>query len=193
MNRRNKIAFALGVAAGLAFLIFAEESQAKTPAKTAAPKAAVAAAPPTKFVDKLNGFSIDLPVGWEQQKDQMGSAIMAISPMDGPKDSFRENINVVVESLKEKLTTKDYFQASQDVIKKVFTDFKSEKSGQTKIDGHDFMWTIFSHRLGTVRARVLQYVAVNKDKAYVITCSSEPDKFNQYMPKFEGSIKTFKF
>ena len=191
MIRRNKIAFVLGVVAGLAFLIFAEDSQAKTvTTKTTSHQAASA---PAKFVDKLNGFSIELPAGWEQQKDQMGSAIMAISPMDGPKDTFRENINVVVEVLKEKLTTKDYFNASQEVIKKVFTDFKSEKSGQTKIDGHDFMWTIFSHRLGTVRARVLQYVVVNKDKAYVITCSSEPDKFNQYMPKFEASIKTFKF
>ena len=153
--------------------------------------------PPTKtvsrYVDSNRGFSITLPTGWQQDKDALGTAIMAISKKESESDAFRENINVVVETLQGTMSSKDYFEASQNAIKRVFQDFKLEKTGSAKLSGKDFYWSVFSHRTPKNRAKVLQYVAVNGLRAYIVTCSSAPEKFDRFRPVFESSVKTFKF
>jgi hypothetical protein len=90
------------------------------------------------------------------------------------------------------MTTKDYYKSSLDVLKKVFVEFKLEKNGQTKINGREFYYTIFSHKMNDVAAKILQYLSVNGDTAYVITASASPDKFEKYKPIFEKSIQSFK-
>lgn len=146
------------------------------------------------YVDKDKGFSIALPSGWQQDKDIMGTAVMALSKADGTNDGFRENINVVVENLQGPLASKAYFEASQNAIKKVFQGFKLEQTGKTKISGRELYWSIFSHQTQTpqLRAKVLQYVTVNGQKAFIITCSASSKDFDQYRKTFENSAKTFK-
>lgn len=158
--------------------------------KTAANKKAPAANP--VYHSKEKGFTIILPAGWEQQKDMMGAEVVAISAAEGANDTFRENINVVVEKLPQKMVTKDYYKSSLDVLKKVFIEFKLEKTGQAKVNGREFYYTIFTHKMNDVAAKILQYLAVNGDTAYVITASAAPDKFDKYKPIFEKSIQSFK-
>lgn len=158
---------------------------------------ALMAAPANKgketFTSREKGFTISLPGGWEQKKDVMGAVIVAISPLEGPKDIFRENVNVVVEDLATPMSSKDYFNNSVRVLKQLFKDFKLEKQGVAKINNRDFHWSMFTHRLGEVKAKVLQYMVVNGKRAYVITCSATPDAFKHYQARFEESAKSFRF
>jgi len=142
------------------------------------------------FKDKT--FAITLPKGWEQQKDVMGAVVVAISPQEGSKDTFRENINVVVENLTQQMTPKAYYEASFNILKKLFTDFKLEKKGTEKLAGKEFYWSVFGHKMGNIKAKVLQYMSVEGLKAYVITCSAAPEKFDKFKPVFEASVRSFK-
>ena len=54
-------------------------------------------------------------------------------------------------------------------------------------------WLIYSHRMGTVNLKVLQYIMVRNLRAYVITCSAAPDTFAQYQAKFKAIAQTFRF
>lgn len=142
--------------------------------------------------DKERGFAFNVPSTWDQQRNTMGASVIALSPKEGNKDTFRENVNVVVEDLTSPMNAKEYFTASQSLIKKAFTEFKLEKTGQSKIGAHDFYWSIFSHRIGTIKARVLQYVTVAGNKAFVVTASAQPDTFHKYKGEFESIINTFR-
>jgi hypothetical protein len=143
-----------------------------------------------KYTDKDKGFTIMLPSDWEQKPDQMGAAIIALRPVSGPANQFRENINVVLEILDHKMTPKQYFDASQDVLKKVFNEYHLEKKGHTTIDKHDFYWSTFTHRLGNVRAKVVQYMTVDGTRAFVVTGSALPNTFPKYLSVFEAVTKT---
>ena len=151
------------------------------------------AKPGQTYSNREKGFGITMPGGWEMKRDVMGAVVVAISPLKGPKDVFRENVNVVVEDLNGPMTSKEYYTNSMKVLKQLFKDFKLEKQGVVKIDKHDFHFSVFSHRLGETRAKVLQYMAVNGKRAYVVTCSATPDAYKNYQARFEDTVKSFKF
>ncbi len=153
----------------------------------AKPKAKAASAPASmeKYEDAAKHFSLLLPQKWEQRKDAMGAAIIALRPVEGKKDAFRENVNVVVEPLNAKMNSKQYFDASQTVLAKAFSEFHLDKKGHSTIDHHDFYWSIFTHRLGTTRAKVLQYMTVDGTNGYVVTGSALPATFPKFLPQFE--------
>ena len=71
-----------------------------------------------RYVDSNRGFSIALPTGWQQDKDALGTAGMAISKQESDKYKIRENINVVMETLQGTMSTKKYFEAIQNEIKR---------------------------------------------------------------------------
>jgi len=146
--------------------------------------------PMERYEDTAKHFSLDLPKQWEQRKDAMGAAIIALRPAEGKKDTFRENVNVVVEPLSAKMTAKQYFDASQGVLAKAFSEFHLEKKGHSMIDKHDFFWSIFTHRLGTTRAKVLQYMTVDGSNGYVVTGSALPATFPKFLPTFESIAKS---
>lgn len=156
--------------------------------------------PPTtsvnRFVDKGRGFSIAFPNGWQQEKDVRGTVVMALSQLEGKSDSFQENINVVVESLSGKMTSKEYFDASQVALKKVFHDqnFRLEKSGKEKLASHDAYWSVYTHKTpkGSL-AKVLQYVTVKDLRAYIVTCSAAPERFNKFRTAFDSTLRSFRF
>lgn len=145
-----------------------------------------------RFVEKDRGFAMEIPADWEKHQGDYGAALIALSPLEGNKDSFRENVNVVVEDLSSTMATKDYYKASQELMKKAFNEFKVEKTGVTRLNGTEFHWTLFVHRIGTLRARVLQHIAVSGKRAYVVTASAMPDKFNKYKPAFDATIASFR-
>lgn len=147
----------------------------------------------TRNFDAEKRFSIEIPSGWEIQRDVMGASLLGISPQEGKSDSFRENVNVVVEQLASPLSGSEYFEASQNVLKKVFTNYKLEKSGKSTIDRHDFFWTLFTHQMNKIHAKVIQYSSVDGKNAYVITCSSTPKNFDRFKKTFEKSILSFQF
>jgi hypothetical protein len=168
--------------------------------KATAPVALAPVALGPRYLSKEKGFSIALPKGWEIKEKVMGSSVIAVIPSaNNNSDQFRENINVVVEPLPQAMNTKTYFTESMKVLKKLFTDFKLEKSGHGPLDRQvatndktDTYWSVFTHRMGKVRAKVMQYMMVKGNQAYVITCSAAPGTFDKLRPVFEASAKSFK-
>jgi hypothetical protein len=145
-----------------------------------------------RFVSKDKGFQVTLPKGWEQKKNVMGAEIIALRPKGGKNDSFRENVNVVVENMNQKMAAKEYYKASQTVLAKVFNEFKIEKTGHTKIDNHDTYWCIFTHKMGGIRAKVLQYMTTENTRGFVVTGSALPDTFEKYKKDFENTAESLK-
>jgi eukaryotic-like serine/threonine-protein kinase len=157
-----------------------------------------------KYTNDLRKFSLSFPKNWEVRENIMGATVVGLAPTStssGKAEEFRENINIVVETLPQTMTTKSYYDESLKLLKKLFTDFKIEKTGhgsfdrqvaQSQMDKSDPYWTVYTHRMGKLRAKVLQYMSVVGKTAFVITCSATPQTYEKFRPMFEASIKTFK-
>lgn len=150
-------------------------------------------APKGAFKDSEKGFTIELPIGWDQQRNVMGaSVIAALSPNRSKEKDFQPNLNVVVEKLTQKVSIQEYFDASQHILSRVFQDFKVEKKGEYKTAQTSFKWSLFTHKVGAVKARVKQYITIKDQTAYIITATSAEKTFAEYLPTFEKSVATFK-
>lgn len=148
---------------------------------------------PDRYYNKDEGFSIKLPNEWEKKEGFMGTTIVTWSPQESSADQFRENVNVAVEELPKALSLEEYFQLSLANLSKLMTDFQEHEKGQLSIDNNDAKWLIYSHRMGTVKLKVLVYMLVKGRRGYAIVCSAAPEQFLKYRDKFEEIVQSFKF
>ncbi len=140
-----------------------------------------------------DGFSICFPEAWEQKEGFMGTTVMATSPMETATDEFRENVNVVLESVPRGTALPDYFSLSLGNMRKMMTDFEKHEEGEATLDGQPAKWMVYSFRMGEVNLKTLVYFTVRGKRAYVITATASPETFDQYRPKFEEIIETWRF
>lgn len=145
------------------------------------------------FVSPENAFSINFPKEWNIQKDFMGTVVAATSPLTGPEDKIRENINIIVSDSQGTSDTKAYADASFEGSKPLLTDYQLFERGNTRHGDIHSEWAIFSHRLGEIQLKTMTHILLKNGKSYIITCSAAPESFDSYRPQFEEIVKTFKF
>lgn len=146
-----------------------------------------------RYYNREKGFSIQVPSGWDIEEKKMRTDLIAVSPAEGPDDSFRENFNVLVEELQTNMTSEEYYQKGIPLFKQFAVDFAQHGNGTERIDGTEFRYDIISHRMGPLKIKVLQYLTVRQKKGYLITFSAADDKFERYAPMFREIAKGFRF
>ena len=147
---------------------------------------------PGRYYNRAEDFSLKLPEEWETREGMMGTAVIALGSPAGPPDKFRENVNVVVERLPRSMSAKEYDAAAQGTLT-MMAGFASADRGTGNIDGREAVWGVYSHKMMKVRMKVLMYVVVRGRKAYVITCTTLPDAFDEHEPVFQKIVRSFRF
>ncbi len=146
-----------------------------------------------RYYNREKGFSIQVPPGWDFEEKKMRTDLIAVSPAEGPEDTFRENFNVLVEELGVNMTSEEYYQKGIPLFKQFAVDFMQHENGIERIDGKEFRYDIISHRMGPLKIKILQYLTVRQKKGYLITFSAADDKFDRYLPMFKEIAKGFRF
>ena len=139
-----------------------------------------------------DGFSITGPQGWEKKTGEMGTEVMYLSPQEGAGDQFRENLNVVVEKLPSAMSLDGYLRAALPNVKKMLTDYDLLEQARTSINGVKAERMVFTHRMGAMEIKALQYYLVKDKRAYIVTCTANPDTYNRYLNDFEQACKTIR-
>lgn len=147
---------------------------------------------PERFINKEKGFSLVLPKGWKQKTDGI-APVMALSPQEGPKDQFPENINVIVDSLPQPVPVEAVATSAIAFARKAMKDLKVLGRGSLMVEGNETRWWAFEHRVAERRLKAQQFIFVSGTRYYVITCSALPTTFARYKPHFEKSVKSFRF
>ncbi len=142
------------------------------------------------YTNSQHGFRVDFPTSWEVQENAYGTIVMALSPLT-PGDTFRENVNVVSETIPDTYTLDQYFQASISNMSSSLKDFSSAGSGFMKILGQDAKWVIFTHNVGAVQAKAIQYYLLKNGKAFIVTCTATPATFQTFSMDFEKIAQSF--
>lgn len=139
-------------------------------------------------------YSIEYPSTWELNKGgQMGTSFILFSPLDSEKDTFKENVNLMVQDLgKENIDLNRYTEISEGQIKTLLTNSDLIESKRIKKSNAEFHKLIYTGDQGIFHLKFEQYYWVIDSKAYVLTFTSEEEKFATYSETGEKILNSFR-
>jgi hypothetical protein len=127
-------------------------------------------------------YSISYPADWSlDQSGTMGMSFALLSPLEDNEDTFRENVNLMMQDISHhKLDLNTYTNLSIEQIGTYITDSKILSSERMKKDGLEYQQIIYTGKQGLFYLTFEQRYWVVNGKAYVLTLTTEEDKFEAF-------------
>ena len=147
---------------------------------------------PLDYMSKDGDFSILIPKQWEITKDVMGADVVAIAPSLDPQDLFHENFNIISAKFDFPMSKEEYYSLNIRSLSDLLTDFDLENSEDVSIGGQDARKIVFTHRIGVVNVRVIQYLFLKGQKAVVLSFTADTLEYPKMRTQFDEMISTFK-
>lgn len=144
------------------------------------------------FQESDKGYSITFPSQWHWQRDFMGLDVFAPAPIKNEQTGSLGNISVVSGKLDNEINLETFFNTNVDNLKKALRDVKVLETGKAFVDGTEARKIVYSHTMGDMKLRVLQYFVLKNGTGYIITCTASEEEFPKYADSFDASIRSFK-
>ena len=143
---------------------------------------------------KENNYTINYPSDWElNQSGTMGMSFILLSPLSSEEDSFRENVNLLIQDLAGyNLDLDSYSELSTNQIKTMVTEGKLIVNERLMKNGQEFQKVIYSGKQGVYNLKFEQYYWVVNGNAYVLTLTCEIDQFDAFSEMGEKILNSFK-
>jgi len=145
------------------------------------------------YSDSKYGFTLQYPKDWEKQAGAMGSAVLILSPREGDSDTFRENVNVLVQTLPDKMTLDQYTKLSLDQAPKLISRFDLLDQGPTQLAGRPARRVHYRGEQGVFRLEWEQVWSVLEGQAFVLTYTAERARYGTYLRTAEAMFASFRF
>jgi hypothetical protein len=142
--------------------------------------------------DSKNGFTIQYPMDWEKQVGALGSAVLILSPREGDSDQFRENVNVLVQKLPDRMTLDQYTKLSLDQAPKLITRFDLLDQGSTQVAGRPAHRVHYRGEQGAFLLEWEQVWTVLGGQAFILTYTAERDRYSTYLRPAEAMFASFR-
>lgn len=144
------------------------------------------------FTEADKGYSITFPNRWHWQRDFMGLDVFAPAPIENEQAGSLGNISVVSGKLDNAIDLETFFNTNVDNLKKALRDVKVLETGKAFVDGAEARKIVYSHAMGDMKLRVLQYFVLKNGTGYIITCTASEEEFPKYADSFDASVRSFK-
>jgi hypothetical protein len=139
-------------------------------------------------------YKIQYPGSWTLDTTQkLGVEFLLFAPKDSDSDQFHENINFIIQDLTGmNLDLDKYTKISLEQLNKLATNCKIyESSTITTVNG-SCQKLVFTATQGKFKLEFEQLYFIKNDKAYVLTLTTEQDKFEAYKINGEKIFNSFK-
>lgn len=139
------------------------------------------------YTNEDNNYSIDYPKGWDLTE---GSIVIFLGPI---KDGVNVNVNVVVEKIPSSIDLEDYAAAGEQQLETTFTNYQKETEYNSVINNEHCVIRVYTWTYQDQDLKQKQAYFVKNKKAYIITCTSSPNTFDEENENyFESMIQSFK-
>lgn len=149
------------------------------------------------FSNAFHKFSVEFPDTWELEQgfssEGLDFVVVALSPSEGEGDKFIENMNILVEELTEAVPLDQYFDWNLRGLKQELPGFTVKDQSKVEIDGVPMVRIAYTWTVDDSETSTYQYIFVKENKGFVLTFSSNPEKFEQYRPTFDKIARSFDF
>jgi len=145
-----------------------------------------------KSIDE-SSYSIHFPDSFiVDTSGKMGMTFDLLTKRISPQDMFSENINLIIEDMKDKNVTLDrYVEFSTGQLKSFATKSKILSSERVKNNDSEYHTIIFTADQGMYKLKFEQNYRVKNGLAYVLTFSSEANQYDTYKNICEKIMNSF--
>lgn len=146
-----------------------------------------------KLLQEKN-YSILYPQTWDLDRSgQMGTSFFLFSRLTSSQDKFRENINLIIQSLQgQKVNLDRFVEISIDQIKTLITNGKMIESRRLILNGREFQKLIYTGEQGMFKLKFEQRYWIANGQAFVLTFTCEQAQFEKYKVLGEKILNSFK-
>jgi len=139
-------------------------------------------------------YKISYPGDWSKTKNgYMNTELFIFSQADSDSDNFRENVNLIIQNLHGLNMTMDKFvEISEQQVKTMFTDAKIIVSERLKNNNIPYHRLVYQARQGKFQLKFVQYFFIFKQKAFILTFTSEKAQFDNYYPVAKKILNSFR-
>ena len=138
-------------------------------------------------------FIIRYPASWQtDDSKKLGAELFLFSPLETDNDKFRENVNILIQDLKgQGIDLAKY----KEITDKQLADFGT--NGKLYESVIDNTGNIPVYRISYMmvqqgfRLRIISKCFIKNQKAYLVTFTSEFEKFDKYESEAKQIIETF--
>lgn len=146
-----------------------------------------------RFVNPTGDYSVEFPSNWEIIKGQMGVDVVAVVPFLAPGDLFHENVNIISAEFEIPISLEEFYSYNINSLTDLMVDFDLEENKDVKLDGVNAKKIVFTHRLGVVNVKVVQYLILVNKRAYLMSFTSDTLEYPKVKDQFEAIAASFKF
>ena len=175
------------------FILFTTAACAQTASNQKPETVTVSTINEWKTLDHPN-YVIQYPQNWEfNNSGLMGTSFVFFSALESPDDKFKENVNLLIQDLPDKSIDLDkYTDISEKQIKIMITNSGIIESKRIKKGNAEYQRIIYTGDQGSFHLKFEQYYFISNNKAYVLTLTTEEDKFESFKETGENVLNSFR-
>ncbi len=137
-------------------------------------------------------YSVKYP--GEFQLKKLGGVTVFASPAVDKKTGFSESVNIAVEDFPGAVPTLDeFFAKAKGNLALGGNPVKFLEEKKDKLGGADAYRIIYTSKQKKTNFKLLQVIAIYKNKVYVITYTALPEQFDRGLNNANMVIKSLKF
>jgi hypothetical protein len=138
-------------------------------------------------------YSIQYPPTWQlDSSGQMGTSFLLFSPQESGEDGFRENVNLLIQDMAgENIDLDKYTKISEEQIKTMMPNSKLIESTRIKKDATEYHKIIYNGDQEGLHLKFEQYYWVIGNKAFLLTFTSEQNKYDAFKKVGESIMNSF--
>ncbi len=138
-------------------------------------------------------FSIKYPGKWNKEENKGGAAVIFMSPLESKLDTFRENVNVVVQDASgNRMSIEKYTEMAMRQVAAVFKEnIELVESTGTLLAGKPAYKYVYIGR-GEIEFKIMHVWTMSGDNAYQVTYTALLSQYDEYMGQVEKMIKSFR-
>ncbi len=151
--------------------------------------------PPVEYKDFVgNRYQIQYPTSWQiDSSRKMGADLLLFSPLEGGSDTFRDNVNVIIQDLAGRnMDLAKYRAFTDDQLKRISRSIEIYESVLDDTGDKQFYFVSYAMTQGQYRMRIMTKCFIANNKAYLATFTCELNKFEQYSAVASDILKSFK-
>jgi PsbP-like protein len=140
------------------------------------------------------GIRTQYPGGWEIIIQNTSDSLLSLrfnSPLENDTDSFRENVRLVIGTISNNTALSNFTSATLTSYLELYPDLEVIELSSTNLTSS----AIPAYKLVASRSQegsnFMQIFAINEDKVYSISYSSEKSRYSTYLPVIEQMINSF--
>lgn len=141
-----------------------------------------------------DNYTIHYPKAWLLDTTKMmGSEFFIFSPLENELDTFKENVNGIIQDLKGlNIDLEKYKLITDQQLSLLVTDLKEYESSIITENNVSYIKVSYKMTQGKFKIKTTSHCTIKDDKAYLLTFTCLVDTYDKYKTVGEEILNSFR-